>query len=128
MKTTVAVLSGIDRRKLLRTYYTEVYRVIADRRAIELTAHEAWLRGNLLPSVLPRLVLPDLPPFPEILRGLACGAKTRAGTPCKITALYANGRCKLHGGLSTGPRTPEGKKRAALNGQAKKLKQRLRTP
>jgi hypothetical protein len=32
-----------------------------------------------------------------------CGAKTRKGTPCQAQAL-ANGRCKYHGGLSTGPR------------------------
>lgn len=36
-----------------------------------------------------------------------CGARTRAGSPCRAFAL-SNGRCKLHGGLSTGPRTPEG--------------------
>ncbi|WP_374555643.1 HGGxSTG domain-containing protein [Aquitalea pelogenes] len=48
---------------------------------------------------------------------LTCGAKTRAGTPCKITAIYGSGRCKLHGGLSTGPTTPEGKAKAAKNGQ-----------
>ena len=30
-----------------------------------------------------------------------CGAKTKAGTPCKNRALK-NGRCKLHGGLSPG--------------------------
>nr|MDQ6120958.1 hypothetical protein [Klebsiella pneumoniae subsp. pneumoniae] len=33
------------------------------------------------------------------------------GTPCKMTALYASGRCKLHGGMSTGAKTPEGKAR-----------------
>lgn len=37
-----------------------------------------------------------------------CGARTRAGTPCKAQALK-NGRCFIHGGLSTGPRTEEGK-------------------
>lgn len=42
-------------------------------------------------------------PFPEELRGLTCGAKTRAGTPCKRRDLYKSGRCRLHGGLSTGP-------------------------
>lgn len=46
---------------------------------------------------------PDVP-FPIELAGLTCGAKTRAGTPCKRRDLYASGRCKLHGGLSTGPR------------------------
>ena len=40
-----------------------------------------------------------------------CGARTRRGTPCQRKAL-ANGRCPNHGGLSTGPRTPEGKARA----------------
>lgn len=43
-------------------------------------------------------------PFPPELRGLRCGAKTRAGTPCKRRDLYASGRCRLHGGLSTGPK------------------------
>ncbi|WP_370601056.1 HGGxSTG domain-containing protein [Pseudomonas nitroreducens] len=48
---------------------------------------------------------PPRPPFPEELRGLCCGARTRAGTPCKRRDLYASGRCnKLHGGMSTGPR------------------------
>src|SRR5438445_400377 len=36
-----------------------------------------------------------------------CGAKTRKGTRCQCPAM-PNGRCRLHGGLSTGPRTPEG--------------------
>jgi hypothetical protein len=36
-----------------------------------------------------------------------CGAKTRCGEPCRCFAL-ANGRCRLHGGLSTGPKTAEG--------------------
>lgn len=44
-----------------------------------------------------------------------CGAKTRQGTPCKNTRIYKNGRCKNHGGLSTGPRTEEGKARALAN-------------
>ena len=38
---------------------------------------------------------------------VCCGAKTRKGTPCQCKAM-ANGRCKLHGGMCTGPRTPEG--------------------
>jgi hypothetical protein len=39
-----------------------------------------------------------------------CGALTRAGTPCKGPAM-PNGRCRMHGGASTGPRTPEGLQR-----------------
>ncbi|BCJ87678.1 HGGxSTG domain-containing protein [Effusibacillus dendaii] len=34
-----------------------------------------------------------------------CGAKTRSGEPCKKAALK-NGRCRLHGGKSTGPKDP----------------------
>ena len=40
-----------------------------------------------------------------------CGAYARStGKPCQAKAL-ANGRCRLHGGLSTGPRTEAGRKR-----------------
>lgn len=53
-------------------------------------------------------------PTPKALRP-RCGAKTRAGRPCAAPCVWdatadrpRNGRCKLHGGLSTGPRTPEG--------------------
>ena len=46
-----------------------------------------------------------------------CGARTRAGTPCKRRDLYRSGRCKLHGGLSTGSRTAKGKRRSARNGK-----------
>lgn len=38
-----------------------------------------------------------------------CGAKTRKGLPCKAKPLQGKCRCKLHGGLSTGPRTFEGR-------------------
>jgi hypothetical protein len=41
-----------------------------------------------------------------------CGAKTRLGCPCKGPAM-ANGRCRMHGGASTGPKTAEGKARIA---------------
>lgn len=49
--------------------------------------------------------------FPDACRDLTCGATTRKGTPCKMTALYSSGRCKLHGGRSSGAKTPEGKAR-----------------
>jgi ribosomal protein L32 len=39
-----------------------------------------------------------------------CGAKTRSGAPCKSPAM-PNGRCRMHGGTSTGPRTAEGLER-----------------
>jgi hypothetical protein len=40
-----------------------------------------------------------------------CGARTRrTGCPCRAPAMR-NGRCRLHGGKSTGPRTEEGRAR-----------------
>ena len=43
--------------------------------------------------------------------GVRCLAKTRRGTECQRAAYKRNGRCRLHGGLSTGARTPEGLQR-----------------
>lgn len=37
-----------------------------------------------------------------------CCAKTRKGMACRNMSEVGRGRCKLHGGLSTGARTPEG--------------------
>ncbi|MDB3929681.1 hypothetical protein N9413_10870, partial [Paracoccaceae bacterium] len=42
-----------------------------------------------------------------------CGARTRRGTACQKPPLNGKTRCRLHGGLSTGPKTPEGKARIA---------------
>ena len=36
-----------------------------------------------------------------------CGARTRSGSTCKSPAM-PNGRYRMHGGKSTGPRTPDG--------------------
>jgi hypothetical protein len=42
-----------------------------------------------------------------------CEAYARStGNPCQAKAL-TNGRCKNHGGLSTGPKTPEGRQAIA---------------
>ena len=60
---------------------------------------------------------PIFPKFPERLIDLRCCAKTRAGTPCKLRAVYENGRCKLHGGLSTGPTSEAGKAISRENGK-----------
>ena len=43
--------------------------------------------------------------------GQRCLAKTRRGTARQRPAYKHNGRCGLHGGLSTGTKTPEGLKR-----------------
>lgn len=64
-----------------------------------------------------------------------CGAMTRKGTPCQAPAYWPkgepkprNGRCRMHGGLATGPKTAEGKARirAANRRRAKERKAQRR--
>lgn len=42
-----------------------------------------------------------------------CGAKTRQGMPCRAQSEPGRRRCRLHGGLSTGPKTRQGRARVA---------------
>lgn len=51
---------------------------------------------------------------------MVCGAKTRNGTPCQKRALK-NGRCRLHGGKSTGPKDRE-RKSQQMKGNKNALK------
>lgn len=41
-----------------------------------------------------------------------CEARTRSGAPCRAPANPKNGRCKLHGGASTGPKSAEAREAA----------------
>ena len=52
-------------------------------------------------------------PSGDLLAALRCGAKTRVGGNCRGPAMR-NGRCRLHGGLSSGPKTSEGRQRISL--------------
>ena len=65
-----------------------------------------------------------------------CGARCRSGLPCKAMAVMdrsqrpVNGRCRMHGGLTTGAKTPEGRKRiadACRSGMIKYWAQRARS-
>ena len=89
-----------------------------------LGSRRALSRVLMARHVAEQALLAQRPAFPEVCRGLTCGAKTRQGTPCQRRDLYGpQVRCRLHGGLSTGPTTAEGKQRAALNGLCPKRKQ-----
>ena len=57
-----------------------------------------WLKNNNPPG--------------DLLSAPRCGARNRAGLPCRCPAMK-NGRCQLHGGKSTGPKTEEGRQRIA---------------
>ncbi|WP_317510755.1 HGGxSTG domain-containing protein [Roseovarius litoreus] len=49
-------------------------------------------------------------PLAEALRP-GCGAKTNAGEACQARVVPGKRRCRMHGGLSTGPKTEKGRER-----------------
>jgi len=66
-----------------------------------------WFLARSAPVVITVIVWPR------------CGARCRDGHRCRARAVRdkvanqpRNGRCRAHGGLSTGPRTEEGKRRS----------------
>lgn len=67
-----------------------------------------------MPSdLIEQLVAPD----PSLMRsGQRCGAINSRGFRCNRYPLPGKRRCRWHGGLSTGPKTAEGKAIAARNG------------
>lgn len=104
----------MDRLRMAwRRYWQASDQWRANRDARREAARLAWL-GNRSG----RYVEPICEPFPRMpaeFQKLVCGARTRFGTRCKRRDLYRSGRCRLHGGLSTGPRPLEGKARSASN-------------
>src|ERR1022692_1003755 len=74
------------------------------------TIPETWVagmrRGNRV-SKSPAGWLKNGNPSGDPSGAPRCGAKTRKGKKCLAPAM-CNGRCRMHGGASTGPRTPEG--------------------
>lgn len=87
----------------------------------------AALERGLAPRAAPA---PHVPITPKRLRP-KCGARCRAGHACRAPAVWAraanaprNGRCRLHGGLSTGPRTAEGKARIVAALRARLARER----
>jgi len=77
------------------------------------TSAEPMNANESKPRLAPR-------PFNPIPSNKVCGARTKRGTLCQSRDLYRSGRCKNHGGMSTGPRSAEGKARVAMNGRAPK--------
>src|SRR5215470_18321679 len=58
-----------------------------------ITTKRGWLRNGNVPG--------------DLSNARPCGARTRSGGECRAPAMF-NGRCRMHGGASTGPRTREG--------------------
>jgi hypothetical protein len=61
------------------------------------TQRRGWLRNGNAPG--------------DPTQARRCGARTRRQTTCRGPAMR-NGRCRMHGGTSTGPRTSEGIERS----------------
>lgn len=82
-------------------------------------AYERWRKAKLAEAQA------SAPPVPKHERP-KCGARCRSkdGAPCEARAVWddernapRNGRCRMHGGLSTGARSPEGRARCKENGR-----------
>ena len=56
-----------------------------------------------------------------------CSARTRSGGECQNRPLPGKRRCRFHGGLSTGPRTVEGKARCSQAAKRRWEEQNART-
>lgn len=56
---------------------------------------------------------------------VVCEARTRKGKPCRAKSEPGKQRCRLHGGKSTGPKTPEGRERIAAAQRRRWVKFRL---
>ena len=61
-----------------------------------------------------------------------CGARCRDGSRCEAPPVWdrrldraVNGRCRMHGGLSTGPKTEEGRRRVADSNRVRSKDARL---
>jgi hypothetical protein len=108
-----------ERRRLLKAYWVEFARVDVLRLKIMSDEGEAERRAAFFVhygSWPPPLVMPPWPEFPRECRDMVCGGKgRRSGGPCRCKEIYPNGRCKWHGGASTGPKTAEGKARSQSN-------------
>jgi hypothetical protein len=88
-------------------------RVLAETRALNRSAeaalNAATANGNGSQAQAParRGRLRHGNPSGDFLAAPRCGARTRAGCACRQPAM-PNGRCRLHGGKSTGARTAAG--------------------
>ena len=112
-------MSTPELRKRLKAWYVACDRVKAQRRQIvEATQDDEEARFEFFcdHGYAPPVIFPDYPEFPPECEGMTCGAKAKStGEPCKSTQIFRNGRCKFHGGPSTGPKSDEGKLSAVGN-------------
>lgn len=112
-----ANISDQEKRRRLKAYWAEFYRVEALSHQLQLADAERraefFVTRGFWP---PPPILPSYPEFPSACEGMTCGAKAKStGGPCKSKDIHRSGRCRFHGGLSTGPKTANGKLAALGN-------------
>lgn len=80
---------------------------------------DEWVDRKIAKRIAAQKPMPTV--TPKWLRP-RCGAKTRTGKPCQALAVWdkvkdkpRNGRCRIHGGLSSGAKTEEGRRRSLQN-------------
>jgi hypothetical protein len=111
-------ISPEELRRRHKVFWKEYLRVEALRRELMLTGAKRRANHFFEHGVwLPVPVLPSWPEYPQECEGMTCGGKgrRRSGQPCQSRELYPSGRCKWHGGASTGPKSPAGKAMTATN-------------
>ena len=105
--------------------------VDAQAEAVAHAKSEATMSRRKLREARRQAWRADLEALPKRLRPV-CGARNRRGKPCQSKKLLRGGRCKLHGGMSTGPKTPEGLARCAEAGRRtaalRRARDRVRQP
>ena len=73
-------------------------------------SHQGWLDQQIAAEMTRQQAGSEIA---KARRRVVCAAKTRKGKPCRNKSEPGRRRCKYHGGMSTGPRTPEGRQRIA---------------
>lgn len=115
----IVEMTDKEKRRLLKAWYVACARVDAlRRRIVEAVQDDEEARFEFFcdHGYAPPVIFPDYPEFPPECEGMTCGAKAKSsGQPCKSTQIFRNGRCKFHGGPSTGPKSDEGKLSAVGN-------------
>lgn len=111
--TSESVLYFLSRVKygiVMSDYLKAFYERNAD--LMQAASEKGWSMGFFYTLTPWERRMIERTPKPRTIKSY-CGAKTRAGTPCRRVPEPDRKRCKLHGGMSTGPKTREGKARCA---------------
>ncbi|MDO9450136.1 MAG: HGGxSTG domain-containing protein [Rugosibacter sp.] len=92
----------------------EMIDLLGDDGVVELVADMADKHGDdraidrfRLPLLATKALLAGKPYIPPVI--ILCGARTRTGAPCKRRPIPGKQRCRNHGGLNRGDRTPQGR-------------------